>query len=114
MVASLCNPRFSQAAPELSFKATDRAARIVLDGSRFSHADANRVSVWAHTVSNAKRVIIDLANAGEAETSAFAQLVLLRRSLLRAGRDLAISGLRDRAQGLFEVNRLESVLPREN
>jgi hypothetical protein len=35
----------------------------------------------------------------------------LRRQLLELGRDLCLTGLKDRAAGLFQVNRLEAVLP---
>ena len=47
----------------------------------------------------------------DATTAAFATLVLLRRALLRAGRDLLLTGLHDRAAYLFGINRLGSVLP---
>jgi anti-anti-sigma regulatory factor len=59
----------------------------------------------------ARQVVIDLGRVEDATTSAFAELVLLRRSLLAIGRDLYLTGLRDRAAGLFEVNRLDAVLP---
>jgi len=62
---------------------------------------------------NAKRVVLDLSAAADAETSAFAELILLRRSLLRSGRDLRLTGLRDRAAGVYEVNKLTEVLPME-
>jgi anti-anti-sigma regulatory factor len=57
------------------------------------------------------RVLIDLSAVEDATTSAFAQLVALRRTLLRLGRDLCLTNLRDRAAGVFEVNRLAGVLP---
>ncbi len=58
-------------------------------------------------------VIVDLTAAHDATTSAFARLVLLRRHLLHAGRDLRLTGLSDRAARLYEVSRLSSVLPFE-
>src|SRR4051812_16304309 len=79
-------------------------------GPCFSHAEACRVFLEALS-EGAKRVVIDLARVEDATTSAFAQLVLLRRSLLRIGADLCLTGLRDRTAGVFEVNRLGSVLP---
>jgi anti-anti-sigma regulatory factor len=85
--------------------------RIAPTGRRFGHEDACRVVGQAMRVSDARRIVIDLERAEEATTSAFAQLVLLRRELLRAGRDLCVTGLRSKAAGLFEVNRLGGVLP---
>ena len=59
----------------------------------------------------ARTVVIDMSAVEEATTSAFARLVLLRRELRRAGRDLRITGLRDRAARLYEISRLDTVLP---
>lgn len=85
---------------------------IVPEAKAFSHADAERVYHLATRSIRAKRIVIDLARAQEASTSAFARLVLLRRSLLRSGRDLRLANLRDAAAGLYEVIRLNEVLPR--
>ncbi len=85
-------------------------AKLTPQGRCFSHADATRLYAEAMRQS-AKRVVIDFARVEEATTSAFAQLILLRRTLLRMGRDLCLTGMRDRAAGLFEVNRLGAVLP---
>ena len=84
--------------------------KLAPEGRCFSHAEACRLGEQALS-RPAKQVVIDLAAVEDATTSAFAQLVLLRRSLLELGRDLCLTGLRDRAQGLFQVNRLEAVLP---
>lgn len=56
-------------------------------------------------------VVIDLKNADDATTSAFARLVLLRRLLLKTGRDLRLTNLHDRAKSLYHINRLGHVLP---
>jgi hypothetical protein len=61
----------------------------------------------------ATTVMIDLAPADDATTSAFARLVLLRKQLIRQGRDLRLTGLRGRLRGVYEVNRLQEVLPTE-
>jgi anti-anti-sigma regulatory factor len=79
-------------------------------GQCLSHAEACRLFVRA-LHERGKQIVIDLARMEDATTSAFAQLVLLRRVLLRDGRDLCLTGLRDRTAGLFEVNRLAGVLP---
>ena len=59
----------------------------------------------------ARTIVVDLSHARDATTSAFARLVLLRRYLLRTGRDLRLTGLSDRAARLYEVSRLHRVLP---
>ncbi|MDB5293237.1 MAG: hypothetical protein JWL69_4478 [Phycisphaerales bacterium] len=85
---------------------------IVPLGRRFSHEEACLVSKMALRQSNARTVVIDLKYATEATTSAFARLVLLRRILRAAGRDLRLVNLRARAAKLYEVNKLDEVLPR--
>lgn len=87
-------------------------ARIAPAASDFSHEVAARVSREALKRDNVKRVVIDLHDAEDASTAAFAELIRLRRRLLRDGRDLCVVGLHDRAEGVFEVNRLAGALPR--
>ena len=77
----------------------------------FSHTEACRVADEALGLGRAHTVIIDLKNAADATTSAFARLVLLRRLLLSTGRDLRLTNLRDRTASLYQVNRLTGVLP---
>jgi anti-anti-sigma regulatory factor len=88
-----------------------RQVKLVPLGRVFSHAEAARLFSQALTCGDAQQVVIDLRGADDATTSAFAKLVLLRRLLLRCGRDLCLTNLRDRAAGLFQVNRLGDVLP---
>jgi anti-anti-sigma regulatory factor len=78
---------------------------------RFTHPDANRIFQAVMHTPSWKTVIIDLSKAEDATTSAFARLVILRRELLRHGRDLRLVGLRDRVRKVYDVNRLSSVLP---
>lgn len=61
--------------------------------------------------SSAATVVIDLSRVSDATTSAFARLVLLRRELRRRGADLCLRGLRGRAALLYQLNRLNEVLP---
>jgi anti-anti-sigma regulatory factor len=94
-----------------------REYSIAPDGRCFAHPDACQVSSTVLRAAGAagtdvSTVVIDLSRAADATTSAFARLVLLRRELLRRGRDLRLVGLRDRAARLYEVSRLEAVLPR--
>ena len=84
---------------------------IVHDAGSFSHTDACRMADVAVKCKDARTVVIDLKRAREATTSAFAQLVLLRRALLRTGRDLRLVGLQDRTAHLYDINRLWRVLP---
>lgn len=85
--------------------------KLTNDSRRFAHEDACRLSEIAGKQTDRITVIIDLGLAEDATTSAFARLVLLRRELLRSGRDLRLTGLRDRVAGLYEIIRLASVLP---
>ncbi|MDB5174852.1 MAG: hypothetical protein JWN51_3625 [Phycisphaerales bacterium] len=84
---------------------------IVPPGRRFSHEEACLVSRMAFH-SGARTVVIDMKYATDATTSAFARLVLLRRILRAAGRDLKLVNLRARAANLYEINKLDEVLPR--
>ena len=89
---------------------------IVPSSGSFSHHEACRIADVALSSRPgggrlAPVVIVDLKNAADATTSAFARLVLLRRLLLKTGRDLRLVNLRDRAKGLYQINRLASVLP---
>jgi anti-anti-sigma factor len=87
---------------------------IAPDTRCFAHRDAHRLSRTALLdAPYAKTVVVDLSGVEEMTTSAFARLILLRRQLLRQGRDLRLVGLRARAARLYEINRLEHVLPRE-
>jgi ABC-type transporter Mla MlaB component len=56
-------------------------------------------------------LIIDMSSVEEATTSAFARLILLRRELLRRGRDLRLAGLRAQPAKLYHISRLHDVLP---
>jgi anti-anti-sigma regulatory factor len=89
----------------------DKPAAVSLRGRPFSHKEADAILRWALRRDTARTVVIDLSHATDATTAAFATLVLLRRRLLRDGRDLRVDGLRDRAQHVFDVNRLHAVLP---
>ena len=71
---------------DISVRAAD--ALLAPQGHCFSHAEACRLVVRALRA-QAQRIVIDLARIDDATTSAFAQLVLLRRILRKTGRDLA-------------------------
>jgi hypothetical protein len=86
-------------------------AIVPAGAGRFSHTEACRIADLALGQGRARTVIIDLKHVVDATTSAFARLVLLRRLLLRTGRDLRLTNLRDRAASLYQINRLGTVLP---
>ena len=91
---------------------TAHEVSIVHQSESLSHNDVCQIFDLAlNRYTNAETVVIDLKFVQDATTAAFAQLVLLRRMLLKAGRDLRLIGLHDRAAFLFGINRLSSVLP---
>ena len=83
---------------------------ILSAGEDLSHAEACRLA-GAAARGSARAVVLDVSACRAATTAAFARLVLLRRDLLKSGRDLRLAGLRGRPARLFEVHRLETVLP---
>lgn len=123
----------SSSSPPLSLKvlrgSKDRAPKTCLKlshvavvhrhaNSRFEHRDAYRLSQvilrgerCVRAPSLTRTNVIDLTAADDATTSAFAHLILLRRAVLRAGGDVRLSGLRDRAARVYAINRLAGVLP---
>ena len=84
---------------------------IVPKAPQFSHEHADAISKWVLGRHTAHTVVVDLSHATDATTAAFATLVVLRKRLLRDGRDLRVAGLRERAEHVFRLNRLQEVLP---
>ena len=84
---------------------------FIHNADRLSHEDARHLHNLALAEKRGKTVFIDLTHVADATTAAFAQLVLLRRALLQDGRDLRLTGLRERAAGLYHISRLDAVLP---
>lgn len=84
---------------------------IVPAAQKLTHQEACRLANIA-AAAQARSIILDLTRTSDASTAAFARLVLLRRELLKSGRDLRLAGLHDRPARLFEVHRLGGVLPR--
>jgi len=83
---------------------------------RYAGTELSRagVALIAHRViaERSGRVIwLDLSEATEPSLAALAELVLLRRSLLHRGGDLMLLGLHGRVRGLWEIARLEGILP---
>ena len=84
---------------------------LVPAAKSLSHYEACRIAQLALHERRARTVIVDLKNVFDATTSAFARLVLLRRRLLQAGRDLRLINLHDRTASMYQINRLAGVLP---
>lgn len=70
-----------------------------------------REHVFEDAIGGVCRYVIDLSAVRMSSTPAFAVLVKLRSALLRAGSDLALSGVSVRIRHLLEINRLWLVLP---
>jgi len=83
---------------------------IFAAGQSLTHAEACRLAEKA-AARGSQTVVLDLSACVDATTAAFARIVLLRRHLLHTGRDLSLAGLHGRPARLFEVHRLDSVLP---
>lgn len=84
---------------------------ILPAAGRLSHEEACRLAGLA-VRSVARTVVLDLSHCRDASTSAFARIVLLRRELLQVDRDVWLAGLCGQPASLFEVHRLDAVLPR--
>lgn len=81
------------------------ATSVVLKAKRFSHEDAHAISKWVLGRDRSRSVVVvDLSQADDATTAAFATLVVLRRRLLKHGRDLRVVGLRDGAHGCMRFH----------
>ena len=88
---------------------TSRTA-IFAAAEHLTHQEACRLAKLAKA-SDSAMVALDLNKVRDASMPGFARLVLLRRELLRLGRDLRIRGLQHQPAHLFEVHRLSGVLP---
>jgi len=88
------------------------AARAILFQSRYlSYGDACTIARRIFARSAWEIVYIHLDETTSTSTAALARLILLRRELLERGRDLRIIGLRGKARALYEISRLNNVLP---
>jgi len=84
---------------------------IITHAKKLSHAAAEELCGEVLSLPGTRTVVLDLHKAEDASTAAFARLVLLRRDLLKDGRDLRLSGLKSRTAQLWRISRLSSVLP---
>jgi ABC-type transporter Mla MlaB component len=86
-------------------------ASIIAEAKNLSHDAAEKLCDQILGSPQAKTVVLDLQRTEDADTAAFARLVVLRRNLLKDGRDLRLRGLKQRAKSLWTISKLASVLP---
>jgi len=84
--------------------------RLNRDKGLLSYADVRRLESSIPD-SGSMVVCIDLAHVEDASTAALARLVVIRRGLLKNGRDLRIRHLHGHARSLYEITRLGRLLP---
>ena len=89
----------------------EMAKTIWFRSSMLGYGDACRIARRVSRRRSWRLVVLHLPGTFETSTAALARLVVLRRELLRRGRDLRIVGLVGRARALYEISRLENVLP---
>jgi len=85
---------------------------ISCGSSRLSYDQACDIANQALISGGNGAIHIGLHRVAETTTAALARLVSLRCNLRRSGRDLTIEGLHGQAEGLYEFNRMASLLPR--
>lgn len=90
----------------------DGGLTITYRGWEFLYDDACKIAERARVTTDNKITFIELEGVTDTTTAALARLILLRINLLKSGRDLRIVGLCGRAQALYEIDKLEGVLPR--
>lgn len=84
------------------------------DKNYLSYDDVKRIAHFAVNCSQARTVIIDLSRTDETCTAALARLVLLRGRLIRLRRDLRLVGLTGKAESLYQICQMKSLLPRSH
>jgi len=87
------------------------ARTIRFEASCLTYRDACLIARRAGRGATGRCVHLHLDATVQTSTAALARLVLLRRELLRRGRDLRIVGLRGRARALYDISRLDRLLP---
>ncbi len=84
---------------------------LVPQGEKMSHQTVEDLCRVIRSSQSDRTVVVDMQNVEDASTAAFAKLVLLRRELLGAGRDLRLKGMRTRVASIWRISRLSTVLP---
>jgi ABC-type transporter Mla MlaB component len=82
------------------------------EASSLSYRDVVRIASQIRRCGESSgTVIVDLTNTSETSTAALAKLILVRRYLMRSGRDLCVSGLAGQPGAMYRVYRLTNLLP---
>ena len=86
-------------------------ATIRHEAKSLSCGDVARLAEQAHGERSAKLILLDLRSTSETSTAALAKLILLRRSLMKGGRDLRVTNMTGGADALYKICRLAGLLP---
>jgi hypothetical protein len=81
------------------------------DATSLSYLDVVRIDSQIRCSESSGMVIVDLTNTSETSTAALAKLILVRRYLMKSGRDLCISGLAGQPGAMYRIYRLTNLLP---
>ena len=83
-------------------------------GKTLSDSDVDGITARAKATQGTNMILVDLRGTAETSTAALVKLILLRRRLQKAGRDLCIAGLQGQAEAMYQIYRMMNVLPRVN
>ena len=86
---------------------------MTCEADRFTYTDACHLSRKALHGAGNRRIALGMGRVRDTSVAALARLVVLRRDLLRTGRDLRLLGLGGRAEAVYMVHHLERFLPRQ-
>ena len=86
-------------------------ATIRHEAKSLSCGDVARLAEQVHDERSAEMILLDLRSTSETSTAALAKLILLRRSLIKAGRDLRVTDMAGGADALYKICRLAGLLP---
>jgi hypothetical protein len=82
------------------------------EASSLSYRDVVRIASHIRRCGESSAmVIVDLRNTSKTSTAALAKLILVRRCLMKSGRDLCVSGLSGRPGAMYRTYRLTNLLP---
>lgn len=85
---------------------------VTCETASLSHEDVSQIRQQVLSRRLPGLVVLDLSAVRETTTGALAAMTILRRELLRRGRDLRLRGIKARVAGLYDIHRLHNVLPR--
>jgi anti-anti-sigma regulatory factor len=104
-------PMISSPAVSTHSTPTPSMLSLVADSPRLTHSGAEALCQKIREAGSPRVIVVDLRKVEDITTAALAKLVLLRRELLRDGRDLRLKGLHSRAASVWRISKLSSVLP---